>query len=243
MNVHWSTKRVVFSGECGESLVMRPDALSGWVQDVAEEHASLLGFGYESCRERGMAWVEHRLDVLVHRWPLCGEEIMVETWTHAHGAVKALRDFRMTDREGKAVILVSSQWVLIDVSGRRPVSLKKHVPALEFKGEPPLVQETGESDMPAASRFVKRVPVNASHIDANGHVNNGVYLRWALESIPVGGLNPLEVRGLHIEFKRETLPGEDVEVFLAVKGKHAELSLVGQGVERARIFLRWMDEE
>lgn len=239
MNAHWQTKRFVLPGECGEAMMMTPDALLGWVQDIAQAHASLLGFGYESCREKGLAWVEHRLDALVSRWPSSGEEMTIETWTHAQGAVKALRDFRITDHEGKSVILISSQWVLIDVSSRRPVPLKKHLATLDLHGEPSLVEEGGEQPMPASSRFVKTFSVNPSHIDANGHVNNGVYLVWALESMPSDELDSSAVKELHIAFKRETLPGEEVDSLLMLGSASSEHSLVAQGVERARISLVW----
>ena len=43
---------------------MKPETVLHWFQEIAEAHASCLGFGYDFVTSRSLAWVAVRLDAV-----------------------------------------------------------------------------------------------------------------------------------------------------------------------------------
>ena len=66
----FSTQASVRSYESGPDGLMKPETVLHWLQEIAEAHASTLGFGYDFVMSRGLAWVEVRLDMAIRRLSL-----------------------------------------------------------------------------------------------------------------------------------------------------------------------------
>lgn len=77
----FSTQAAVRSYESGPDGLMKPETVLHWLQEIAEAHASALGFGYDFVMSRGLAWVEVRLDMTIGRRPAWKEVVELRTCT------------------------------------------------------------------------------------------------------------------------------------------------------------------
>ena len=59
------------------------------------------------------------------RYPGWGEEILVKTWPRGIERLFALRDFLITSRQGEVLGRVTSNWLLVDLTTRRPKRLEE----------------------------------------------------------------------------------------------------------------------
>ena len=77
----YSVQATVRTYESGADGLMKPETVLHWFQEIAEAHASCLGFGYDFVTSRSLAWVEVRLDASVNRLPRWKETVELRTWT------------------------------------------------------------------------------------------------------------------------------------------------------------------
>lgn len=71
----YSTQATVRTYESGADGLMKPETVLHWFQEIAEAHASSLGFGYDFVISRGLAWVEVRLNTAISRLPRWKETV------------------------------------------------------------------------------------------------------------------------------------------------------------------------
>ena len=211
---------VVKSYEVDGHGFLRIVSLMNFLQDVAVENAEFLGFGFEACHQKGVAWVGSNYLLKISRFPKLDEHIIIETWP---GEVKlwgAIRDFIIRDTAGNIIIKAISQWVLIDIGRRRPVMLNKYFPQYSLIDERVIAedfQRVADIENPDS---VKDFAVRFDDIDINEHVNNSIYPVWASESVEPSFRLKHIPQELEICFKKEALYGEKVEVW----SKFAELT-------------------
>lgn len=237
----YETTRIVRTHECDSTLRMTPASLLNWAGDIAEEHAALLGFGYDAGIEHGLAWVELKLSIGILRMPSWKEEITIETGTWAAGAVVAPRYFKLKDTSGNSIINIQTEWALIDIQKRRPVALHKHLPFfaakhvqdpdMEHPQDIPDIEQTGHTASYRAERHT---------IDFNRHVNNSYYLLWALDSLPES-LASKNISSIRIDFKKEAVYGDLVDIRADHSEHHSLFSLSRDQTELARVMLSWVD--
>lgn len=195
--------------------------LMNFLQEAAVESAESLGFGFEICRAKGVAWVGSNYLVKIERLPRIDEKIVIETWPAEGKLWGAIRNFLLKDKDGRVIVRAKSQWVLIDIERRRPVSLSKYFPEYDFINESVMEDDFRKLSPVENPDSVKNIWVRFDDIDINNHVNNAVYPLWAAESIDS------EYRMNHVPteielcFKKEALLGEQVEVSYKKEGEQS----------------------
>ena len=133
-------------------------------------------------------------------------------------------EISLKDAAGEVLGVGSSEWMLIDLTSRRPVRIPQAVfdaadPAdVPVLGAEPFTRFKFPSAGGAASAKPASFRAQKSHIDLNGHVNNVHYVEWMLE--PSKSACPDE---LEIVFRSETLAGDEVLVETAVEGEFTHL--------------------
>jgi len=229
------------SYECDHNGTLRLIALMNILQDAADTHASNLGVGIEYCVEHGFAWVGSNYHVKINRMPKWHEKITITSWPSAEKKLGAIRDFRVTDEKGDAIIIASSQWILINFATKRPVVLRDNLPVYKVLEERSL--ETEFTRIPELEREDLKTgfKVRYDDIDVNNHVNNAVYTLWASESVDPEFRfkhSPVE---LEIAFKKEGLYGEDIEVVTQADGMTSLHSVKAKtdGRELAKVKILW----
>jgi acyl-ACP thioesterase len=225
--------------------VARPVALLNFLQDAAGEHAGGLGLSVIDLFKRGMTWVLSRYHVLVHRFPALGERLEVTTWPSGTHGYYALRDFDVSAAAGP-VLTATSSWMVIGLEKKQPVKIDEviDVPyaldkrALDDPFPPLPVLSARESEV--------RFRVEAGHLDWNRHVNNAVYVQWALEGVPADILMSRRPADIEISYRAEALYGDEVlSVAQRLAGESSGPAFLHQiinastGAELARLRTRW----
>ena len=212
---------VVRSYEVDCHGVLRLLSLMNILQDIATENADVLGLGLVECQKLNLSWVGSNYLVHIDRMPKINESFTVTSWPAEAKACSAIRDFKVTDANGKTIIKASSQWVLIDYIRRRPVMIKKYFSNYTALNERVLTTDFAKIKEPGGVTESHLYKVRFDDIDVNQHVNNAVYPLWASESVYHDYRIKHTPQELEIAFKKEALYGETVEVFTQQTGDNS----------------------
>jgi medium-chain acyl-[acyl-carrier-protein] hydrolase len=154
------------------------------MMETAGRHAGILGVGVRDLHPKGLTWVLARLHVKISSVPAAGAAVHTATWPSGRHRLFAVREFRLQDEAGGELLRATSAWAMMNMETRRPARLDPHLPiftshpermiADDFPPLPPVRPDAGRASYRAL----------AADIDLNDHVNNTVYLDWALRSVP-----------------------------------------------------------
>lgn len=228
----------ITSYECGADLLLKPECLLLFCQEMAENHASRENFGYDWVLSHNMIWVEVAADFEYVRRPRWKEVVTLRTNTGRASALQARRFVEMRDASGELLARADLMWVLIDVNSRRPMPLKRA--EIDMTQEcPPTIAEPMPAFPVDEAQHVGTAHLVASRrdVDFNGHINNSAYLTWALDTLPCApGPAPRKWR---IQFKHESHAGEPLSIDHHVAGKYSRHVVSGGGNMRAELLIAW----
>jgi medium-chain acyl-[acyl-carrier-protein] hydrolase len=168
----------------GDSQFGQLLALLDAMSETAGRHAEKLGVGVHTLHAKGLTWVLARLHVKINSLPGAGQTVHIATWPSGRHRLFAVREFRLTDNSGAEILRATSAWALMNMETRRLARLDPHLPL--FSRHPERMLKDDFFQLPP----VQKTGVQASYraaavdIDINDHVNNTVYLDWALRAIP-----------------------------------------------------------
>ncbi len=193
---------------------LRPAAFMNMAQEVAQRHATYLGFGYDDLIVSRTAWVLSRIHVRFLRYPVWREHVRLSTWHKGSDGLFYLRDFEMRDEKGNVLVAAVSSWLILNVDTRR---LARETGVTDNGTSCPrnaLESVCGRIRIPAGidGRTVWRRHVSYSDVDMNNHANNVSYLVWVMDSLDYEFVSEHPVRELTFNFNAEIHPGEDVEL-------------------------------
>ncbi len=230
----------------------RPNVLLDFLQDTAGEGVGCAGLSVPELWKKQLCWVISRYHIVVHRYPRFGESVSVHTWPSGCSEYFALRDFEAFDAQGGRILTGTSSWVVMNVETRKPIKMAGFIPEGYTLDKRALVD--GFPSLPALPDPAGDVPgldfrVLSADLDFNKHVNNVVFIRWALEAVPpeiLLGSIPVE---FEISYKAEAFFGDTVVSralsLPAEEGRENGLTFLhgitnrSNGVELARLRTRW----
>ena len=231
----------VTSYECGADHQLKPESFMHICQEAAETHASGNNLGYEWSISNGMIWVEVQGDFEFVRRPSWKEIINVRSNTGKASALQARRFVELSDVDGNVIARADLMWVLIDVNSRRPIPLKRAMAQMPDQC-PPIIS----SELVVATEFEKTETVDMvaprRDVDFNGHINNGAYIVWALETLPEAMTPGAAPKRFRINFKRETFAGAHISIEHRLAGMQTQHCIVSGGELRAEIVIDWQAE-
>lgn len=178
-----------------------------YMQEIAWEHAHILGFGFEHLREDQLFWVLSRLLVKIDRRPRWTEEFSLETWSRGTDGFFAYRDYRFVDTQGKEIITATSSWLVLDLASRRIQRLNqfKSFPAYQ---ESVLGCNAGKVSSPETAETNGFSSVTFNEIDINQHFNSGRYLERINNSYDFDFHEKHTLREMEVNFLREGMPDD-----------------------------------
>lgn len=238
----FTARATVRSYESGADGLMKPETALHWFQEIAEAHASSLGFGYDFVMSHGLAWVEVRLDMAVKRRPAWKETVELRTCTAQASPLQARRNMDICDSSGTRIIEASCLWAIIDIRRRRPVPLNKYITSFP---DTPCAETVAPLRMDTAGLqpAIREWTAERRDTDFNSHINNAAYLVWSLESLPESWHREHELGGIHLHFKKESHAGEKMTSRLFRCG-NLTCHHIMQGEERrAEAILEWKDAD
>ncbi|MCF7954457.1 MAG: hypothetical protein K9M75_01515, partial [Phycisphaerae bacterium] len=122
------------------------------------------------------------------------------------------RDFEITDSAGVVIAAASSGWLVVDLNRRRPLRPNRALGDIPVNPKRALDTDFDEIDEPADCQLSKTFEPRFAEIDLNNHINNSIYLTWAMESMPREVLTEYVPAEIDIAFKSEVSLGRPVTV-------------------------------
>jgi len=185
-------------------------SLLNFLQDAAGDHAALLGWSVTDLWKKNMTWVLSRSHVVVRRYPAWGERVAVLTWPSGRHGFFALRDFEVSDGNGDTVLVATTSWMVLDLVSKQPLKIEEILPSDFLLAKRSLPDDF--TPLPVLAGAEREVPfrVETGHLDLNRHVNNAVYVQWALEAAPEDVLTRRRPVDLEVSYRAEALYGDTV---------------------------------
>lgn len=198
---------------------LKIEALLDYFQDCSTFHSQDLGVGVNYLKEKNLVWVLSSWQIVVERYPQLGEMVTIATAPYDFKGFIGYRNFWMVDKEGSRIACANTIWSLIDIEKGKPVRpseemLEKYV--LDEK----LDMEYAPKRIAIPEELIKGEPmvIRPHHLDTNYHVNNGQYVRIALDSLA----RECQVKQLRTEYKKQSYLGDVLVPYISSTedGKH-----------------------
>lgn len=203
------------------SWLLKPASFMNLAQEAAGRHAVYLGFGYDDLIVSNTAWILSRVHVEFIDTPKWREDITLTTWHKGLNRLFFLRDFVLTDAQGKERAKATTSWLVLNLETRRLVRDPKLIEEGTVCTENAIETPADKVQMPkeVEPEFVMEHKVAYSDIDTNGHTNNAMYMHWAMDAVDYDIASTRPVKEFTINFNHETKAGEVVKLYKAVVEK------------------------
>ena len=196
---------------------LKPASFMNLAQEAAGRHAVYLGFGYDDLIASNTAWILSRVHVEFVDTPKWREDITLTTWHKGLNRLFFLRDFILTDKEGRERVKATTSWLVLNLETRRlvrdPKLIEEGTVCTENVLETPADKVQMPKDVPAV--YVMDHIVAYSDVDTNRHANNAMYMQWAMDTVDYEIASSRPVKEFTINFNHETKPGDVVKLYKA----------------------------
>lgn len=197
---------------------IKPFALQSRLQELTYRASAAGGAGYADLRERGLFWALNRMHIVVDRWPLWGEDLVLQSWFRGRNGPMYQRNYvlrKAGDAGAAPLVRATSAWTVIALEGRG-VSREMVYPDDFAEEEEDLLPFCPKVLVPAGIELATAGSRMAawSDLDSNGHVNNCFYPQWAADLLGFKYLSSHQLTGIQVGYYREIHPGEQVDFFL-----------------------------
>lgn len=213
-------------------MELQPSAILDFFQDVAGEHARVLGIGREQMEAAGLAWVIVKARYRILHTPAQFDRVRVRTWPLPPRRSLFQREYRMSDEAGNPLVIGSSEWVVIHRERRRLVAVGDVYPMQEFLDEHNFPEGFSRlRDFDGEGEPITILP-QFTDLDTNGHVNNIKYANYVMNALSPRGDECIS--DFEIEYHREVMA--EVPLSLSVLREEGAALVKGTGEDGARMF-------
>ncbi len=183
---------------------IKMDSLLNLFQDAAAVQCRDLGISGFDLAIKNLKWVVSRYQIRISSTPAWLDTLVLKTWRRPWKNLYELRNFSVTDKRGRELIEALGVWVMIRAKDSKPVRLTPHLPGdlMDPASNAPDLW-TNDHDM-AGFDHQTRFKIRYHDLDLNQHVNNSVYLKWAMEAMPAEFIFDYFPRKLVISYLKES---------------------------------------
>ena len=203
---------------------LTPMALLDYFQDCSVFHSEHAGVHHKDLLRERIAWVTNAWQIIIHRRPLLGEDVVIGTAPYELRGFMGLRNFWMETATGEHLATANSVWSLIRLDTLMPVHIPDSmVEAFPLSEKLPMDYAPRKIVFPDVPdvKTADPVQVNTHHLDANDHVNNAQYVRIAMDLIP-----DAEIHMLRAEYRKQARLGDVLYPKIAVTTSSDNLRVV-----------------
>ncbi len=181
-----------------------------YLQDCSTFHSEDVHQGLDYLSARKRIWWLSSWQIVIERYPVFGEEIIISTWPYDFKGIYGYRNFTIQDKSGVYLIKANSVWFMFDTAAARPVRVEEEdVRAYGTGAEKKLEMDYAPRRITIPGEYEEGTPVVVArhHIDTNHHVNNAQYIEIAREALPDTG-NTERICELRAEYKKAAVLGD-----------------------------------
>ncbi|NHJ38742.1 MAG: hypothetical protein FK731_01825 [Asgard group archaeon] len=196
-----------------------------YLQQIAYEHAFNLGLSFQQTFKQNLTWYLLRYYIVMKNYPKLNDLLTVRSWVARSDTKYTLREFQILNQSGELLCLATTSWLLFNFRKRQQVDHKKHFSYVPVRDERAIVYNYPKLALPKKVDSKAEFKVRLSDLDLNNHVNNRIYIDWALESMPIKYLKNYQINEIEISFKGQAFHKDNilVETELQKGNKNAEL--------------------
>ncbi len=192
------------------NLILKPYSLLNYLQNVAVKDADRSGLGFS--KMSGYSWFLIKYRMEFNNYPININTLTIGTKSLGYNKIFAYRGFTILNNS-RLLGRVISLWSIIDFASRKTVNIADlyiNNPSMPIyvKTENDLI--FSKVNRLIAYEFSKEFEVLYNDLDNNGHANNGNYIVWALEVLPIEFKCKYKIKNLDIIFKKEARYGEKI---------------------------------
>ncbi|MBN2875823.1 MAG: acyl-ACP thioesterase [Spirochaetales bacterium] len=189
-------------------------AAYNYCQEVAGNHASLLGVGSTYMKANGIVWILSRMSAVLDERPPSGTKVIVRTWPRGTDRLFVVRDYELRNEAGAVFGRGRSAWLIVDATSFRPRRPEAIVAGLPVNASLDALPD-GARALAAAEHHVRAGgrSVAYSDLDYNGHMNNARYVQWIQDALEPDALADALAMRLDINYLAELRPGASADLF------------------------------
>jgi medium-chain acyl-[acyl-carrier-protein] hydrolase len=220
----YSTDGRIRYSEVGTDRKLTMESLLDYYQDVATFQTEDLGIGIEYMMERRLAWILSSWQVVIKRYPSVGERIRTSTIPYEWKSFLGYRNFLMETSDGEPLSYANSIWVLMDMGKGMPCKIPQELlDRFELNGKYPMEYEPRKIKMPDGGERMEPIIVKQHHLDTNEHVNNGQYVKMALDFVP----EDMTVWQMRADYRRSAKLEDRMTPVVSKEGDRYSVNLEG----------------
>lgn len=236
-----------------------------YMQEAAFRASAVAGYSVERYQEMDRAWYVRETDIEYLAPLQYGGEVEIETGVLDFRRVRSRRAYTLRQADSSTVVARAvTDWVFLDLTRRRPVSVPAElVGAFLPDGPPPDVpprEPFPEAPPPPPAVFRQRRRVTWADLDPAGHVNNAVYLSylewcaiadaisrgWPVARMLREANFAIVARRYRIEYRQPAYLDDELELSTWISGvrrvtaiRHYTIRRVADEALLARAWARW----
>ena len=192
---------------------IKPSAVLDLFQEVAGQHACLLGIGFSDMEKKGLLWVVLKVKYQIVKAPDLYQKVKILTWPLEQKRLDFQREYLIKDsKTGETLIKGTSQWAIIDKNTRKLTKAENVYKNIDGYYKKVNFSEKLMRIGDFQGEFKHKVKSEFSHIDTNGHVNNAKYGDYVVDAI--NSSLPLNITDFQIDFHKEILNNTETDIFV-----------------------------
>lgn len=161
------------------------EALINYFQDCSTFQTQQGPADIAYMKERNVAWVLNSWQIEVSRFPALCEDVVIGTVPYELKGVFGFRNFVMDTKAGERLAVANSLWTLFDFEKGVPAKITPEMLETYPIGEK-ISMNYGDRKIriPDGEKMTcESIQVKTYHLDTNDHVNNGQYIRMAMDCL------------------------------------------------------------
>lgn len=189
---------------------LKPSALLDLLQDMGARNIYGTPFGNQELNAQNLGWFLVRYRIEFDKYPQSLSDIKFYTENRGTQRQSAYRDFEAYTTDNERLLRATSYWLMVDLDTKSLVNIEQKFPDITKyqKRENDIILRKLKPIENPDSEVVFHVRYD--DLDMNGHVNNIVYMTWAMEALSYEFRNTHTIKAIDIYYKHEVRYGEDV---------------------------------
>ncbi len=216
------------------------------MEDIAITQSEERGVGIDYYHEKQVAWMLTRWKIDFYRLPKFNETVKLVTTPRAFRGFYANREYEFFDASEELIIKANTLWVFVNTGSRRPLKIPEDMYSHYGITDEDMKKFSKLDEVPTADRrdHSRNFEVYFKDIDTNRHVNNTLYLEWAIETMPEEIKMSHRMNSLKVNYIKETNLGDKITSNLQLdksgSGFHALNTILCGDTEVCRSESEWI---
>jgi medium-chain acyl-[acyl-carrier-protein] hydrolase len=190
-------------------------SLFNYMQDIASDHATELGFGRDDLMKDNRFWVLSRMYSEIFCWPSWKEKIIVKTWPNGTDRLFALRNYEVKYPDGRHIASGTSSWLVLDRTTKkvqRPDPILSQYYTDLLPNESPIRYALKLDPAPEDGKITPSFRIRISDLDENLHANNVRYLKWVFDNYNLDFVMDNVLHSAEINYLAESLYNDEIMI-------------------------------